>query len=295
MKRTHFKSHFFKSHFNIKSLLVGLMLSGILAGLTPIAQLYAQPVPMPPPAPVLQGNVNQQGLQGTGNQLGGYAQNEQENILIILDASYSMAEPIAKNFSKMAAAKRTVFQTLQKIPENRPVGLRVYGQSRNDYDACRATQLLVPIGFNNRIGISRALMDVEPTGATPISHTLKVALSQDFAGVQGKKSIVLVSDGIETCSVDPCAVAVKMIQSGADVKINVVGYGLQDYEAEKQLKCVALATKGKFYNAHTEAELASSLDELFKTEKNVQAQVYTKPAQLPDAPVDLRLQKHMAQ
>ena len=83
-----------------------------------------------------------------------------------------------------------------------------------------------------------------------------------------------------------------MIQTGADVKINVVGYGLHDYEAERQLKCVALATKGKYYNANTEAELASSLDELFKTEKTVQAQVFTQKPSLPEVPVNPRLQKH---
>lgn len=281
-----------KKIFNLKSFLTTVVIGGTLLVLTPLARLYAQPLP---PAPTLQGNVAQQGLQGMGNQMATNAQNEQENILIILDASYSMAEPIAKNFSKMAAAKRTVLQTLQKIPDNRPVGLRVYGQSRTEYSSCRATKLLVPIGFNNRFGISRELLKVQPTGATPISHALQTALTQDFAGIQGKKSIVLVSDGIETCSVDPCAVAVKMMQTGADVKINVVGYGLHDYEAEKQLKCVALATKGKYYNASTEAELASSLDELFKTEKNVQAQLLTPKPTMPDIPVNPRLQKHRVQ
>ncbi len=196
-----------------------------------------------------------------------------DNVLIILDASQSMSEPINAQETKMVAAKRTILNVLQNIPASVPVGLRVYGISRNEWDACRSSDLVVPIQPGSRYAISAQLLKVRPRGATPISFSITQAVQNDFGGRPGKKSIILVSDGMETCDADPCDVAVSLMRSGADVKINVIGYGIQDLSAMKQLKCVALATKGKFYSANTSAQLANSLGEALGAQKNVQAQV----------------------
>ncbi len=226
--------------------------------------------------PPITGNV-QQSQQGLSQQAG------PENVMIILDSSYSMSEPIEQSGeNKMIAAKRTVLDVLRNISPRTRVGLRVYGNSANQFTACKATSLLVPLGENNRNLIASKMIGLRPTGATPISYTVLRSLQEDFNVVNGTNSIILISDGIETCGEDPCDVAVKMQQMGIHIKINVIGLGLQDYAAVKQLRCVALATKGQFYTANTAAELANSLNKALAVETNVQGTVIQHSA--PPAP-----------
>ena len=61
----------------------------------------------------------------------------QDSYLIILDASESMLDRLPDGQTRMAAAKRTILETLQKIPQQVPVGLRVYGTET--FNACRST------------------------------------------------------------------------------------------------------------------------------------------------------------
>ena len=231
-----------------------------------------------PPAPPLNGNVQGSGIPGQTQSDGAPL----DNIMILLDASYSMGEILPSNSTdlenKMLAAKRTVLDVLRTIPPNVRVGLRVYGNTSNQFTTCHASTTLVPLGQNNRNLMSSKLIGLKPTGATPISYSIQKSLDEDFRYVNGKRSIILISDGIETCGEDPCDLAVRMQKSGANVKINVVGLGLQDYQAVKQLRCVALATKGKFYTANTAAELANSLTNAVASETSVQATILPSPS-----------------
>lgn len=225
----------------------------------------------------ISGNIyqTQQGLRQQGGA---------ENVMIILDASYSMSEPIDHSGEeKMTAAKRTVLDVLRNIAPATRVGLRVYGNSANQFTACKATNLLVPLGENNRNLIASKMIGLRPTGATPISYTVLRSLHEDFNAVNGNQSIILISDGIETCGEDPCDVAVKMQQMGINIKINVIGLGLQDYAATKQLRCVALATKGQFYTANTAAELANSLNKALAVETKVQGTIIQNPQPMAPA------------
>lgn len=196
----------------------------------------------------------------------------QDSYLIILDASQSMLDTLPDGQTRMSAAKRTILETLQKIPKQVPVGLRVYGT--DTYNACRSTRLMVPVMPNNRYQIASQMTKIRPTGMTPITYSLDTAVRSDFNHLNGKRNIILISDGMETCDADPCDLAVSMVQNGVDIKINVIGYGLRELDGIRQLKCAALATKGKFYNTHTAAELSNSLDQLLGARKDVQAKIY---------------------
>jgi Ca-activated chloride channel homolog len=200
------------------------------------------------------------------------------NIMIILDGSYSMNEKIdgegQPQDSKMTVAKRVIAQVIQTLPANTRVGLRVYGQSQVPFLDCQSTVLLSPLGFNNRAEIASQLAKVRPIGQTPISLAIRVSAQQDFAGYTGKKTIVLVSDGQETCDADPCKVGVELVQNGVDVTINTVGLGIAtNYDAQRQLKCVALGTNGQFYSADTSASLAKGLQNSVRSSTQVEAKI----------------------
>lgn len=233
----------------------------------------------PPPA-----NRPQQNNNFTGNQSGSMRPGQQTpppnmaegplNILIILDSSYSMEDRIG-NQRKIDIAKRVIYNTVNTIPPDTRLGLRVYGHKIGfmAFNPCSQTQLLVPIQFNSGGAILGKLKNIQPTGQTPITYSIKTALANDFNGLNGPKRIILVSDGMETCDGNPCDFAVEMVRRGIDLKIDVVGFDLKDPAAINQLRCVSLSTGGKFYTADTEADLARSLQQSLTAKKEVHGQI----------------------
>jgi hypothetical protein len=214
-----------------------------------------------------------------------------ENVLIILDASDSMNEKMGGQ-TKFQIAKDVILKTVQNMPPNVNVGLRVYGHRlgrrglsfqgpfgayTSGGEICRQTQLLVPLGMSNRASIAGQLLDVQAVGKTPITYSLAESVRNDFAGIPGNKTIILVSDGRETCSYNPCDYVLEAVRQGIDIKINTIGFATRDRVADQQLKCVALATKGKFYTANTAADLAKSLQDSAKVQTSVQAKIYPGP------------------
>ena len=74
-----------------------------------------------------------------------------------------------------------------------------------------------------------------------------------------KASVILVSDGIETCGLDPCAVAEELEKLGVDLTVHTVGFGLDDQGAVAQLKCLAEKTGGTYTTAENASELEAAL------------------------------------
>lgn len=222
-------------------------------------------------------------------------QNQPQTVLFILDASDSMNERIGRQ-TKIQAAKDVILKTIQSMPPHVRVGLRVYGHRLGKRgitfhgpfgsymtggDMCRQTQLLVPPAVNNRASIAGQMLNVQAIGKTPITYSLREAVNNDFYGVPGKKTIILVSDGRETCSHNPCDLVLDMVRHQVDIKINTIGFGTKDRIADDQLKCIALATKGKFYRADTAAELAKSLHDSTQVQTRVQAKIFPGPSAPP--------------
>lgn len=203
-------------------------------------------------------------LQNKEIILSGSAEDDNSKaVMIVMDASGSMSEPAPGAATKMLMAKNVLEQVLSKIDSSIPVGLRVYGSSKTSMDpviACQDSLLLVPPGIGNRGQMINKLREIKPTGATPISYSLKKAV-EDLDLIDAKnKSVVLISDGIETCAYDPCLLARSMKARGVNVQFNVVGFNVNnDFQARAQLECIAKSTDGKFYSAETSGELAEGL------------------------------------
>lgn len=197
-----------------------------------------------------------------------------ENILIILDASGSMNEKIGSE-KKIDIAKSSINKVLNDMPDSAKIGLRVYGHIIDFWGlkACEASELKVPISSYSKVLIKNELTKIKPTGATPITYSIEQALAYDFIGLSGKKRIILVTDGMETCGQSPCDLSVSLMKRGVDLKIDVIGFNLEDKSSIPQLKCTALATKGKFYSANNAQELSNSLKNSLNTETSVSGQI----------------------
>ena len=82
----------------------------------------------------------------------------------------------------------------------------------------------------------------------------------DFAGVPGTKTILLVSDGSETCGGDPVAAAKALIATGYNLKVAVVGFGVAgNARARDQLSAIAAATGKVYFSAETSQALREAL------------------------------------
>ncbi len=183
-------------------------------------------------------------------------------MVLVLDSSGSMAERAPSGETKIAAAKKALTQVVRSLPEDQPVGLRVYGAqvfSRSDAGACTDSQLVVPVETGNRAQLRTAIGSYRPFGETPIGFALQEA-GKDL-GNEGKRNIVLVSDGEPTCAPDPCVVARDLAKQGIDLKIDVVGLDV-DGAARTKLQCIARAGHGVYYDAGSAADLSASLQKL---------------------------------
>ncbi len=212
------------------------------------------------------------------------------NILILVDASYSMKENLGGGEPKMTSAKRVLESAIARIPPDVNLGLRVFGQgftSSPDID-CQQSALLVPMGQGNRRSIIEQTRQLRPFGMTPLTFALMQA-ERDLSVVRGPKTIILISDGAETCGGDPCGYIARLRAVGINIKVDIVGLGLRrERDARAQLNCIAERSGGKYYDANTAAELVDSISTMVSNA--ISGRVITRmkqPAVNTDTPPDL--------
>lgn len=200
--------------------------------------------------------------------------NEQERILFIMDFSNSMTESL-DGARKIDHMLKTMQEILPKINPNTWVGLRIYGHRMGftPIEACKASTLVTSISPNSSANIEQALLRTKPKGMTPITYSLKQAIKYDFMGFPGKKHIILLTDGGENCDESPCTFVMNLIKIRRDVSIDVIAFNIKDTDDLEQLKCTALVTSGKFYNAQTAAELLNGFNNSIDAAKNVEAKI----------------------
>lgn len=179
------------------------------------------------------------------------------NLLIILDSSGSMDEKTRDGQEKLSAAKQALTGLLDTLPDQLNVGLLCYGHRRKG--DCTDIAIEVPVKPLDRAQIRGAVTSLKPLGTTPIAASLEEA-GKHLSTYQGKSSIVLISDGEETCNGDPVAVAASLAQKyGIRVIVDVVGFDVNDKE-RAQLEAIARAGGGKYYSASTTGELVRAVD-----------------------------------
>jgi Mg-chelatase subunit ChlD len=222
----------------------------------------------------LKGNTDSTMLEiGTKQTLiqGGVEKEGQLNLLILMDSSRSMDEaldglPSPATEKKITVAKRILEETVQAIPTDINLGLRVFGQSfKNDsFNDCQQSVLTVPIGIRNRKAIIDSVHQLKPFGLTPLAYSLMHA-ERDFHGLPGSHHVVLISDGTETCGGDPCTYIKRLTAMGIKMKVDIVGFGLKrDQKAKEHLNCIASSSGGKYYEADTAGQLRDSIKESIK-------------------------------
>jgi hypothetical protein len=117
----------------------------------------------------------------------------------------------------------------------------------------------VPIEGVDKDALQAQVDNYAPVGWTPIGLSLQRA-NDDFpvASDTVKNAIVLVTDGLETCDADPCAVATSLKQGNKQITVYVVGLGLSEDEL-RITSCIADNSGGRIIGAQNAEELSAAL------------------------------------
>ncbi len=184
-------------------------------------------------------------------------EDESGRFLIIYDSSNSMWGELADKSRKYEAGRTALANFMAGDVGERQIGFRAYGHRRKD--DCRDSELVVPFSemAEAKAPIEDAVTSIRPTGKTPITYSLQEGL-KDFDGVPG--DILLISDGIETCDADPCDLMREWRASNVNIKVHVVGVGLNEVE-RTAMACIAEESGGAYFDADTAEGFEDALGE----------------------------------
>ena len=170
---------------------------------------------------------------------------EQTRILFLLDGSGSMLSKW-EGTTRIGAAKQLLSKLVDSLKDNSKVelALRVYGhQFDRRLQNCQDTKLEVGFKKDNHQLIIDKLRTISPKGTTPISYSLE-QLENDFPADPSYRNIVIIiTDGIESCDGDPCAVSSVLQRKQIFLRPFVIGLGLNQ-SFDEQFDCL-----GRFFDA----------------------------------------------
>ncbi len=192
-------------------------------------------------------------------------------VVFILDASGSMWGQAAGKH-KIQIAKEVMTQIVPALPKEVRVGLVAYGHRRKG--DCQDVETLVQPGSQDRTGLLAKVQALSPKGKTPIASSVRQT-AEALKTKENETTIVLVSDGMETCNDDPCAVIKSLKQSGIKFVLHVVGFDVNQ-QGKKQLECLAGAGGGKFFAASDAGSLLAAFETVKKEVVQKVAKAKTK-------------------
>ncbi|WP_367718248.1 VWA domain-containing protein [Nitratireductor sp. GISD-1A_MAKvit] len=206
--------------------------------------------PIVVPEPVVVPGMEEGDLPGNGINPDG------RNLLVILDASGSMWGQV-EGEAKIATAREALTGIMGDLDPATNVGLMAYGHRRKG--DCGDTEVLYPVSNYAPGQLIPAIEGISPLGKTPIAGALKQAASAMPASGQSS-SVLLISDGLETCGGDPCAAAARLAEAGIDTRVHVVGFDLSAQE-HAALQCIAENGNGTYYPANDARSFVAAVNE----------------------------------
>lgn len=178
-------------------------------------------------------------------------------VMIILDGSGSMWGQIDGK-TKIEMAKAVLHELIPSLPPEVKLGLTVYGHRQKGQ--CDDIEIMVPSGSDDRKGLLAKVDGISPKGKTPIADTVKMAV-ETLKKKENETTVILVSDGEETCTPDPCGVVKALNESGIKFILHVVGFDVDAMQKE-ELACLADAGGGTYFSANDGAGLLTAFESM---------------------------------
>lgn len=180
-------------------------------------------------------------------------------VVVVLDASGSMLQRIDGK-RRIDVAKEAISELVRDVlPGDVTFAFRVFGHK--EADSCRTDLEIQPAPLDRAAAAAKiSSIEAMNLAKTPIAESLRLAAA-DVASRPAPKLFVLVTDGEETCGGDAAAVIRELVARGNDVRVNIVGFAIDELMLQEQFAEWARLGHGKYFNASDAAELAASLRE----------------------------------
>ncbi|WP_333830668.1 vWA domain-containing protein [Pararhodobacter sp.] len=178
--------------------------------------------------------------------------------VLVFDASGSMWNRVEGDLTRIEVARDVIGDYFATRDGAVPLSVIAYGHNRRG--DCGDIEVIAPMGQTAPGELERRLRALMPRGMTPLTDSLAMARDQ-IPPTAEAADIILVTDGLETCEGDPCALAARLAAEGIDIRAHVVGFGLTRVEVEA-LSCITEQTGGMLFETNSGAELAEALQQV---------------------------------
>ena len=174
---------------------------------------------------------------------------------LVVDTSGSMRKRLGDQ-TRIDIAKDVLTGLVRDdLPPGAQVALRQFPPQS---DPCGSSLLTPPGPLEPASAISTIARLTAPKDArTPLARAI-AAVADDLEGVTGRRIVVVVSDGKESCKGDPAAEVTRLREAGFDVTLNVVGLTL-DRASRKSIAHLADLGGGSYFDASDAETLGAAL------------------------------------
>jgi len=93
---------------------------------------------------------------------------------------------------------------------------------------------------------------------TPLGRSVEMTAS-DLANVSGERILIVLTDGEETCDGDAAAAIQGLRDHGWDIRVNIVGFAIDDAALEAVFRAWAASGGGAYFGAADGTELSDAL------------------------------------
>jgi Ca-activated chloride channel homolog len=180
---------------------------------------------------------------------------EKARVMLVFDASGSMWREVDGR-PMIDIAKEVVGKVVDTWRPVDELGLVAYGHRQKG--SCDDIEVLSEPGPLDKDAFMSTVRKLNPKGKTPMTAAVKIA-AEALRYSEEKSTVILVSDGLETCGLDPCSIASELERQGVDFTMHTIGFNVDDPEAKTQLQCLAENTGGIAVSAETPEELLTAL------------------------------------
>jgi Ca-activated chloride channel family protein len=183
---------------------------------------------------------------------------EKGQVVMVLDASGSMWGQV-QGKTKIEVAREVIGDLISNWDPDLHLGLIGYGHRKKG--DCADIESIIEPGVVDSARFISAVHGLNPKGMTPLSDAV-IQAAQQLRYTEQKATVILVSDGIETCEKDPCAVGEELEKLGVDFTAHVIGFDVTKKEEKEQLECLARNTGGQFFSASDAESLQQALEQI---------------------------------
>ncbi|WP_415918851.1 vWA domain-containing protein [Tateyamaria sp. SN6-1] len=196
-----------------------------------------------------------------------------EDAMIVFDGSGSMAEMGFNQIDepRIFEARRAVRTAMPQVAPFRRIGLIVYGPGgAGGVGECSGIELRFGPRSDAAGAVISAIDGLQPEGRTALTEAVALAV-ETLGGPEVPGTVVLVTDGKETCGGQTCSLAAQL--SGMGTTVHVIGFkvrgehfgweteGDTDYlNSVSVARCLADQTGGEYVNTESVDELVAAMN-----------------------------------